>query len=71
MLPGDKRRRQRKSVRSRMAPGGDLQHLAFGEAKIFCHDELAALLEIEEHAAVAAGPPLADGECADAAAALS
>ena len=69
--PGDKRLRLRKSVRSRMAPGKDLQHMAFADAKVFCYDELRGALEIEEAAAVAAGPALADGECAAAAAALS
>jgi hypothetical protein len=70
-LSGEKRRRQRSSVRSRMAPGNDLQHMAFADAKAFCYDELRGALEIEEAAAVAAGPALADGECAAAAAALS
>jgi hypothetical protein len=54
-LPGDKRRRQRKSVRSRMAPCGDLHHLTFEDAKAFCYDELAVSLEIGDPAAVAAG----------------
>jgi len=54
-----------------MAPGNDLQNMAFADAKAFCCDELRGALEIEEAAAVAAGPALADGECAAAAAALS
>ena len=70
-LSGEKRRRQRKSIRSRMAPGGDLQHIAFEDATTFCYDELYGSLEIDETAAVAEGLPLADGECAAAAAALS
>jgi hypothetical protein len=51
----DKRRRQRKSVRSRMAEGGDLHHMAFEDAKAFCYAELAASLGIDEPAAVADG----------------
>jgi hypothetical protein len=70
-LSGEKRRRRRKSIRSRMAPGGDLQHMTFENAKTFCYDELYGSLGIDETAAVAEGLPLADGECAAAAAALS
>jgi hypothetical protein len=67
---GEKRPRQRKSVRSRMAPGKDLQHMAFDDAKNLCYDELCCALELEDAAAaVAAGPALADGEGAAAAAA--
>ncbi len=67
--PMHESRRQRKSVRSRMAPGCDLHHMTFEDAKAFCYDELAASVAIDEPAAVAAGLPLADGECAAAAAA--
>jgi hypothetical protein len=72
-LSGEKRRRQRKSIRSRMAPGGDLQHMTFENAKTFCYDELYGTLGAGETAAVAEGLPLAlaDGERAAAAAALS
>jgi hypothetical protein len=70
-LSGEKRRRHRKSIRSRVAPGGDLQHMTFENAKTFCYDELCGSLEIDETAAVAEGLPLAGGECAAAVAALS
>jgi hypothetical protein len=69
---GDKRRRQRKSVRSRMAPSGDLHNMTFEAAKAFCYDELVAILKLDETEAMAAGLSLADGETAtDAAAAMS
>jgi hypothetical protein len=71
LLPGDKPRRQRNSVRSRIAPGGDLQHMNFEEAKHFCYDELVCSLGIGDPAAVAAGLPLVDGASAAATAAMS
>jgi hypothetical protein len=54
MHSDDKRRRQRKSVRSRMAEGCDLHHMTFEDAKSFCYQELAATFDIKEPAAVAA-----------------
>jgi hypothetical protein len=71
MHSDDKRRRQRKSVRSRMAQGCDLHHMTFEAAKAFCHKELADTFEIDEAPAVAAGLPLAAGECVTAVAAMS
>ncbi len=53
-----------------MAQGQDLHDMACEEAKAFCYGKRWVALEVEGAAAVAAGPALADGECAAAAAAL-
>ncbi len=70
-LTGDRRRRLSKSVRARMTPGGDLHHMTFEDAKAFCYNELAALVDSAEATALSAGLPLAAGECVAAAAAMS